>query len=150
MGLFSHLSWTSRKVRVNSILIVEDEPLVAFDDEHALQRAGYVVAATVDRIAAAREVMAERDVDLVVVDMGLREDNGGLGVARHAGERGIPVLFSTAACPPEAWSYGLACLAKPHSARDLVRAVHVIDAFVAGHPIPEPPAGLTFFRQHEA
>ena len=145
MGFFSRLSVASGKDRVKSILIVEDEPLIAFDNEHALEQAGYVVVATVDRFAAARGVMARRGIDLVFVDIRLHGEGGGLEVARHAGKLGIPVLFSTATCPPEARPLGLACLTKPHSARDLIRAVHAIDALVAGRPWSAPPNRLTLF-----
>lgn len=37
-----------RERRINRIMVVEDEPLVAFDNESMLQDAGYVVVATVD------------------------------------------------------------------------------------------------------
>ena len=43
-----------RERRISRIMIVEDEPLVAFDNENMLQEAGYVVVATVDGFAAAR------------------------------------------------------------------------------------------------
>ena len=38
---------TPRKA-VRSILVVEDEPLVAFDNEHALEQAGYMVLVALD------------------------------------------------------------------------------------------------------
>ena len=40
-----------RKRRViTRLLVVEDEPLVAFDTEHLLTEEGYEVVATVDRV----------------------------------------------------------------------------------------------------
>ncbi len=39
------------------VLIVEDEPLIAFDNEHALIQAGYIVVATVDRFRDAEAVI---------------------------------------------------------------------------------------------
>ena len=46
--LFERQSHTLRR-----LLIVEDEPLVAFDNEHVLTDAGYQVVATVDGVAEA-------------------------------------------------------------------------------------------------
>ena len=43
---------------VKRILIVEDEPLVAFDNETMVAAAGYTVVATVDRVGEALEVLA--------------------------------------------------------------------------------------------
>lgn len=145
MSLFSRLLDNTRDIRVNAILVVEDEPLVAFEHEHALVQAGYDVVAAVDRFPAAVQAMAGHRIDLIVVDVNLRGEGSGLDVARHARERGIAVLFSAADCPPAAQSLGRACLAKPHGSRELVRAVHVIEALIAGRPMPEPPAGLRVF-----
>ena len=47
--LFERQSHTLRR-----LLIVEDEPLVAFDNEHVLTDAGYQVVATVDGVAEVR------------------------------------------------------------------------------------------------
>jgi DNA-binding response OmpR family regulator len=147
MRLFSNLADRHRNGRLNAILVVEDEPITAFESEHALEQAGYDVIATVDRLAAAAGIIRAKDVDLVVVDVDLHGPRGGLDVARRAGERGVPVLFSTASCIADARSLGLACLSKPHSPRDLIRAVHVVEALVAGRPVPQPPTGLTIFAR---
>ena len=57
-----------RRQAVSTILVVEDEPLVAFDNEHALEQAGYRVAATVDDHDHAVQVIDEGGVDLVIAD----------------------------------------------------------------------------------
>ena len=36
------------RTAIHAILVVEDEPLVAFDNEHVLEQAGYAGRATVD------------------------------------------------------------------------------------------------------
>jgi hypothetical protein len=38
--------------RLQRLLIVEDEPLVAFDNEHFLETHGYIVVATIDNAPA--------------------------------------------------------------------------------------------------
>src|ERR671916_556112 len=46
-----------RERAIRRILIVEDEPLVAFDNEHLLRECGYEVVATVDTLAEAVRVL---------------------------------------------------------------------------------------------
>ena len=106
--------FAKRERRISRILLVEDEPLVAFDNEHLLKDAGYEVVATVDSLAAAREVIENEELDLVLTDIKLNGDGDGTDVARIAGERGVPVLFVSGACPETAQSRGLGCLAKPY------------------------------------
>ncbi len=90
-----------RERAIRRILIVEDEPLVAFDNEHLLRECGYEVVATVDTLADAVRVLGEEQVDLVLSDIQLNGDGNGLDVARAAGARQVPVLFVTAHCPIE-------------------------------------------------
>ncbi len=90
-----------KKRRISRLLIVEDEPLVAFDTEHFLREAEFEIVATVDRVATAVEVIrTEEDIDLVLVDISLA-DGSGLDVAHEAHGAGIQVLFVTGACPEE-------------------------------------------------
>ena len=54
-----------RQRRIKRILIVEDEPLVAFDNEHVLRDAGYEIGATVDTVPDAMAAM-DAELDLVL------------------------------------------------------------------------------------
>src|SRR5687768_1037017 len=72
---------------IKRILIVEDEPLVAFDAEHLLAEDGYEVAATVDNLADATRVLGSEAVDLVLSDISLRGEGDGMDVARAAAAR---------------------------------------------------------------
>ena len=64
------------------MLLVEDEPLVAFDTEHFLRDAEYEIVATVDRVADAIAVIGTGvELDLVLVDISLADGNG-VDVAR--------------------------------------------------------------------
>ena len=85
-----------RERAIRRIVIVEDEPLVAFDNEHLLRECGYDVVATVDTLADAVRVLAEEEVDLVLSDIKLSGDGDGMDVARAAAARQVPVLFVTA------------------------------------------------------
>ena len=96
-----------RERAISRILIVEDEPLVAFDNEHSLGEAGYEVVATVDTLADAVRVLAEQEIDLVLSDIVLRGDGDGMDVARAAAAKNVPVLFVTGNAPVEARSLGV-------------------------------------------
>ena len=56
---------------IRRILVVEDEALVAFDNEHFLTGAGYVVVGTVASHADAVALIAEEAIDLVIADVNL-------------------------------------------------------------------------------
>ena len=134
-----------RERTIRRILIVEDEPLVAFDNEHLLKEAGYEVVATVDSLAAAREVIAREKLDLVLTDIQLSGDGDGTGVARLAGERGVPVLFVTAHGGDEARGLGLGCLAKPYSERVLQAALDALERHLHGKTPKRLPPQLTLY-----
>jgi DNA-binding response OmpR family regulator len=133
---------------IRSVLVVEDEPLVAFDNEHVLETAGYRVAATVEDYEHAVSVIEEDEVDLVIADIALHGDKTGIDVARHAHSRGLPVLFVTGACPTHVEEMAVGCLAKPYLPRDLVGAVEAIDARLRGDEPLRVPMGLRLFRNN--
>jgi DNA-binding response OmpR family regulator len=134
-----------RERAIRRILIVEDEPLVAFDNEHLLSDAGYQVAGTVDSLADAVEALAQGDVDLVLSDIALRGDGDGIDVARAAGAKGVPVLFVSGNCPLEAHNVGIGCLAKPYSDKMLKAALEAVDRKLQGKPVKRLPAGLSLY-----
>ena len=134
-----------KKRRIKRLLVVEDEPLVAFDTEHFLTDAGFVIVATVDRVADATALIdSGTTVDLVLVDVSLA-DGSGLDVARAARAREVPVLFVTGNCPPEARELAAGCLAKPYAQRDLLAAIQAVDAALAGEPPRRQPQGFRLF-----
>ena len=91
-----------RKQVVKRILIVEDEPLTAFDNENILGDAGYKIVATIDQFDDALEIIAREQVDLVLSDIRLRSQRNGIELARAAKEHGIPTLFATGHAYPGA------------------------------------------------
>lgn len=135
-----------RERAIRRILIVEDEPLVAFDNEHLLGEAGYEVVATVDSLADAVRVLAEREVDLVLSDIRLRGEGDGMDVARAAAARSVPVLFVSGNCPVEARSLGIGCLAKPYTDKGLKTALAAVDRKLQGEVVKRLPAGLSFYE----
>jgi DNA-binding response OmpR family regulator len=130
---------------INRILIVEDEPLVAFDNEYVLQDAGYQVIASVDTVQDAIETIVLGRPDLVLADVGLSDGGTGLDVARAARDAGVPLIFVTGACPTEARALAVGCLAKPYTQRDLLAAIDAVDASMAGRKPKRMPRGFTLF-----
>ncbi len=133
-----------RERLIHRILVVEDEPLVAFDNEHLLKEAGYEVVATVDSLAAAREAI-DQGPDLVLTDIKLNGAGDGLGVARLARERNIPCLFVTAHFVEEGRMLALGCLTKPYSEKVLKGALDALDRHMQGHKLKRLPPQLTLF-----
>ena len=131
--------------RIRRILIVEDEPLVAFDTEHLLKEDGYEVVATVDSLADALAVITAEPLDLVLTDIALSGDGDGLDVARAAGSRSIPVLFVTGNSNVEAERLGVGCLAKPFTEKVLKSALDALDRHLQGGKRKRLPAQLTLF-----
>jgi DNA-binding response OmpR family regulator len=154
-----------RKRIVKRILIVEDEPLVAFDNETMVADAGYTVVATVDAYEEALAAIdseleplpsggdddeEERGIDLILTDITLTGDKTGYDVARSATERGIPVLFVTANPPLDAEGLAMGYLLKPYQERTLRAALNAVDRTLSGDQakvpeglvlFPPPPAG---------
>ncbi|SFP61442.1 response regulator [Sphingomonas rubra] len=134
-----------KKRQITRLLVVEDEPLVAFDAEHLLTDAKYEIVATVDRVADALAVLADgQAIDLVLADISLA-DGSGLDVARAARERGVPVMFVTGSCPVEATELSVGCLAKPYAQRDLLGAIEAIEAGLQGKTTKRLPTGFRLF-----
>ena len=146
-----------RKAIVKRILIVEDEPLVAFDNETMVADAGYVVVATVDRAADALAILdrelqpdddpeteEERGVDLILTDIALAGERDGLVLAREAKARGVAVLFATGNPPEEVELAALGHLLKPYNERTLKAALKAIDRHLSGEKV-KAPDGLVLY-----
>lgn len=134
-----------RERAIRRILVVEDEPLVAFDNEHLLGEAGYEVVSTVDNLADALEVLEAEPLDLILSDVTLRGEGDGIDLARAAASRDVPVLFVTGNCPVEARTLSIGCLAKPYSDRTLKAALDALDARLQGRKVKKLPAGLSLY-----
>jgi CheY-like chemotaxis protein len=138
-----------RKRIVNRILIVEDEPLLAFDNEVMLGDLGYEVVATLDSFEDAIERLDNDEIDLILSDYRLSGERTGLDLARAAKNRGVPIVFSTGhALPPESVQLALGCINKPYSERTLKLALNAVDRRLAGKAA-KPPKGVELFVPDE-
>ncbi|MBY8827688.1 response regulator [Hephaestia mangrovi] len=137
-----------RPRQINRVLIVEDEPLIAFDTEHFLSEEGFEIHATVDRVAQAIEHIetSGESIDLVLVDVQLA-DGSGIEVAEAAHRHGVAALFVTGDCPSEAKHVAAGCLAKPYQQRDLLGAIRAIDDVLQARKVRKLPAAFTLFAE---
>jgi CheY-like chemotaxis protein len=133
-----------RKQVVKRILIVEDEPLTAFDNEITLGDAGYEVVATVDGLEEALEILAREQIDLILSDVRLRKDQTGIELARAAKAKGVPTLFATGHAYPGASKVAVGCVMKPYTERQLCRAIEAVDRHLQGEKV-KPPKGVELF-----
>ena len=143
--------FAKRERAIRRIAIIEDEPLVAFDNEHLLGEAGYEVVATIDNLADAVRVLGQPGppLDLILCDIHLRGQGDGIDVARAAARHDVPVLFVSGNCPAEARSLAVGCLAKPYNDKMLKSALEALDRRLRGKPIKKLPTGLSLYDQPE-
>ena len=133
-----------RKQIVKRILIVEDEPLTAFDNENMLGDAGYEVVATVDDLHEALAVLEREEVHLILSDVRLRGDKTGIDLAHAAKKKGVPTLFATGHSYPGASAIAIGCLLKPYTERQLCKAIECVDRHLQGEKV-KPPKGVELF-----
>jgi CheY-like chemotaxis protein len=87
-----------------SILIVEDEPLIAMMLEDFLDSLGHQVAGTCDTVAAALDRVGEGGFDVAIIDVNLNGERV-WPVADRLAANGIPYILATGGHiepPPEA------------------------------------------------
>jgi transcriptional regulator with GAF, ATPase, and Fis domain len=88
----NHLTTALKK----SILIVEDEFVVANDLRLILERASYSVSGIAFSAAKAKEQIRQQRPDMVLVDIHLKGVETGIDLARMLGKEGIPFLYVSA------------------------------------------------------
>ena len=108
-----------------SVLLLEDEPLIALDIEATLKSSAFNIAATLDTCEAAENWLAERHADVAILDINLR-DGTCESVAKLLHDRDIPfVVHSGSSRSDEHHPIFLEgrWLAKPALPSDLIGAV---------------------------
>jgi len=125
-----------------SILIVEDEILVALEMESILQDRGYEVAGIAADLAGAL-AFASSNIDLALVDLNLRDGLTGPEIGKRlANEHKAKVLFVTA--NPRLLGDGIAgavgVLTKPTDEASLTAAIAYALARSSGEQVQAPPS----------
>ena len=139
-----------RKRIVKRILVVEDEPLTAFDNETMLGDLGYEVVATLASFEDAIALLDREKVDLVLSDYRLQGERSGIDLARAAKNRKVPILFATGhQLPPESRELAVGCITKPYTERTLKLALDAVDRHLSGQPA-KPPKGVELFIASES
>lgn len=136
-----------RPSSVKRLLIIEDDPLIAFDNEYALKQHGYDVIATVESGEAAVPFIADGHLDALVLDMELAGHMTGRDVARLARDRQIPVLLVTGQRPDDVAEFAMSCLYKPYSPALLLYALRGVETMVAKNKMPRQIRGIETFWQ---
>lgn len=112
-----------------SILIIEDESIVAMDILLSLKNLGYTIAGHSERGEGAIKKAGELQPDLVLMDIGLKGQMDGIESAKQIrAQFDLPVVFLTAFADPitlerarEAEPYGY--LLKPFDEQELVNTI---------------------------
>ncbi len=106
-----------------NILIVEDESLVAMELKESITQLGYNVVDYATNCAMARELMSANDVNLILMDINLRDTLNGVELYKEFNTE-TPVIYLTAYKDDETISSAiqtnpLGYLIKPHNEDEL-------------------------------
>jgi DNA-binding NtrC family response regulator len=82
----------------NSILVVEDELVVANDIRLTLERAGYTVCGIARSYASAMDMITLNPPNLVLLDIFLKGEQTGIDVATQLNKKDIPFVYLSANC----------------------------------------------------
>lgn len=129
-----------------SVLVVEDEALLAMEMERLLEESGWTVLGVALDFAGAMRLAAERTPDFALIDLNLRDGRTGPATAAALTAFGVPCLFVTADPQqiPADYAGALGVVTKPFSPRVLTRAVGYMRIWLeAGRPKDPAPLGLT-------
>jgi DNA-binding response OmpR family regulator len=130
-----------------TLMIVEDEALIAVTLKNALEDAGYHVLNLTDRQAEALEVARESKPDLALVNIRLAGGENGIELATQLKGLGVPVLLISgqSSRARSAQTVAIASLPKPYAASDMVLSVGYLLARIQGDPPLLKPADLEVF-----
>ena len=131
-----------------TLMIVEDEVLVALTLRDELESAGYQVLDLTDRHQEAVAVARESAPDLALVNIQLRGRDNGIELAKHLKELEIPVLLISGQVSraQSAKTVAIGSMPKPYSALEMVKAVTYLLAHLDGDEAFPRPKGLEVFR----
>ena len=132
-----------------TLMIVEDEILVATVLRDELEEAGYNVLDLTDRQAEALEVARASKPDLALVNIRLAGRDDGIKLAEHLKALDIPVLLISGQVSraKSAQTVAIGSLPKPYATADMVLAVAYLLARLQGDGSLPRPEGLEVFDE---
>jgi DNA-binding response OmpR family regulator len=130
-----------------TVLIVEDQLLLAMTVRDALEDHGYRVLALAIRHQEALDTVAQHRPDLALVNIELADDDDGAVLAGELTAMGIPVVFISGQTSriESSREAAIASMPKPYSPEDMVLAVDYVFRHLAGDESRPGPRGLQVF-----
>ena len=112
-----------------SILIVEDEPLIAMMLEDFILSLGHEVSGNCDSVGSALQEIEQNDCDLAILDVNLKGESV-WPVAAALRDKGTPFVLATGGHvdPPPAEFAGVPTIEKPYT---IDRVTPIIEAVLA-------------------
>lgn len=114
-----------------TILIVEDESIVALDLASGLERDGYTVAGIADNAEEAQQIFSAHDIDIMLMDVHIMGKKDGIETAAALlKQKPVPVIYLTAFTDPATLdrakhTHPAAFLAKPYSLTNVRIAIEL-------------------------
>jgi len=135
--------------RDKTLMIVEDEILVAMTLRDELEDAGYHVLDLTDRHEPAVAVARESAPDLALVNIQLGGRDDGIDLAKQLKAMNIPVLLISGQVSRarSAATVAIGSMPKPYSALGMVQAVSYLLAQLRGDESLARPEGLEVFDE---
>lgn len=123
-----------------TILIVEDEPAIAENISFAVSTE-HMTPLPAGTAQAARELLKKNSVDLIVLDVGLPDENGFDFCRELRQSSSVPVIFLTARTEEVDRIVGLELgaddyVSKPFSPRELTARIRAVLRRIQTHPVP--------------
>jgi CheY-like chemotaxis protein len=112
-----------------SVLVIEDEPLIAMMIEDFIDMLGHTLAGSCDSVAEALVRVGEGGFDVAILDVNLR-DGACWPVADALANKHIPFVIASGGHvdPPPASHAGAAQLAKPFTLDGVQQALEAVSA----------------------
>jgi DNA-binding response OmpR family regulator len=126
------------------IMIVEDEPMLAFQLEDEVVDAGYEFVGWAMSSAQASIMAREKHPDLVLLDYRLADGRTGIETAEELASSPTVVVFLTASAGelPEDLAGAAGVVDKPWTSTDLKAALNFLDLAIGRRIAPPPPRSL--------
>src|SRR3989339_342250 len=86
----------TKNIKGQRILIVEDEAIVANDIKNTLEKLNYSVDGILDTGEDVLNIIKEKKLDLILMDVKLKGKIDGIETAKRIKEFNIPIIYLTA------------------------------------------------------